>query len=154
MQKVLIMRHWEAWLALFPLQGKRGERQKRAQQTEKKKKKKIHTRPVMQKHRFNVRLGSGVSSGERKKLVRTNRKRETEIRGGEEAESHPAASGVPVITLMEHSEKLLKGFSPGEITGPGPPRWSLWERLHREDGTPIEATTAPSLDKQSHNVLN
>lgn len=46
-----------AWFALFPLQEKeeRG-RQQRAEQTEEKKK--THTRPVMQKHRFNVRLGS------------------------------------------------------------------------------------------------
>lgn len=58
----------------------RGERQKRAQQTEKKRKEKKHTRPVMQKHRFNVRLGSVISSGERKKLVWTGRKREMEIR--------------------------------------------------------------------------
>lgn len=34
----------------------------------------------MQKHRFNVRLGSVISSGERKKLVWTGRKREMEIR--------------------------------------------------------------------------
>lgn len=54
----------------------RGERQKRAQQAERKKRKKekTHTRPVMQKHRFNVRLGSVISSGERKKLVWTGRK--------------------------------------------------------------------------------
>lgn len=44
---------------------------------------KKHTRPVMQKHRFNVRLASRRSSGGRKKLVWTARKRETEIgRGG------------------------------------------------------------------------
>lgn len=67
----------------------RGERQKRAQQTEEKK----HTRPVMQKHRFNVRLGSVISSGERKKLVWSGRKRETESieEEEEEAESHQAA---------------------------------------------------------------
>ena len=44
--------------------------------------KKKHTRPVMQKHRFNVRLGSVISSGESKKLVWTGRKRETESRRG------------------------------------------------------------------------
>lgn len=64
----------------------RGERQKRAQQTEEKK----HTRPVMQKHRFNVRLGSVISSGERKKLVwiAGRRRRRTEE---EEVESHQLA---------------------------------------------------------------
>lgn len=77
MQKVLIVRHWEAWLALFPLQGKE-ERDRRGPSRLRKKEK--HTRPVMQKHRFNVRLGSVISSGERKKLVWTGRKREMEIR--------------------------------------------------------------------------
>lgn len=43
---------------------------------------KKHTRPVMQKHRFNVRLASRISSGGRKKLVWTGRKRETESRRG------------------------------------------------------------------------
>lgn len=38
--------------------------------------KKIHTRPVMQKHRFNVRLGSVISGGERKKLGWTRREEE------------------------------------------------------------------------------
>lgn len=55
------------------------ERQKRAQQTEREEGgegKKIHTRPVMQKHRFNVRLGSVISSGERKKLGWTGREEE------------------------------------------------------------------------------
>lgn len=79
MQKVLIVRHCEAWLALFPLQGKE-ERDRRGPSRLRKKEKKKHTRPVMQKHRFNVRLGSVISSGERKKLVWTGRKREMEIR--------------------------------------------------------------------------
>lgn len=55
------------------------ERQKRAQQTEREEGgegKKIHTRPVMQKHRFNVRLGSVISGGERKKLGWTRREEE------------------------------------------------------------------------------
>lgn len=41
----------------------------------KKEKKRQHTRPVMQKHTFNVRLGSAVMSrGERKKLGWNDRK--------------------------------------------------------------------------------
>lgn len=73
MEKVLIVKHWEAWLVLFPLQGKE-ERDRRGPSRLSEKKKKTHTRPVMQKHRFNVRLGSVISSGERKKLVWTGRK--------------------------------------------------------------------------------
>lgn len=70
----------------------------------------------MQKHRFNVRLGSGVSSGERKKLVRTARMRETEIRGGEEAESHPpglrSAGYHADGALRVASERLQSGRNP------------------------------------------
>lgn len=78
----------EAPCAPIPLQGeeegrrereRERERQKRAQPTERRGRgrgKKIHTRPVMQKHRFNVRLGSVISGGERKKLGWTGREGE------------------------------------------------------------------------------
>lgn len=55
------------------------EKQKRAQQTEREEGgegKKIHTRPVMQKHRFNVRPGSVISGGGKKKLGWTGREEE------------------------------------------------------------------------------
>lgn len=52
---------------------RRSGRQKKAQSTEGREKNK-HRRPVMQKHRFNVRLASRISSGGRKKLVWTDRK--------------------------------------------------------------------------------
>lgn len=48
--------------------------------------KKQHRRPVMQKHRFNVRLASRISSGGRKKLVWTGRKG-TQRSAEEEAEA-------------------------------------------------------------------
>lgn len=81
--------------------------------------KKKHTRPVMQKHRFNVRLGSVISSGERKKLVWTRRKMETENgRGGNRVSS--SGLRMPLRLLTEHTVELLKGQSLVEITGPGP----------------------------------
>lgn len=75
MQKVLIARHWEAQLALFPQQGEEERDRRGPSRLRREKKKKKHTRPVMQKHRFNVRLGSVISNGERKKLGWTGRKK-------------------------------------------------------------------------------
>lgn len=150
----------EAWRAVSTARrGGRRERQKRAQQTEREEggeEKKIHTRPVMQKHRFNVRLGSVISAGERKKLGWTGREERGWRLDAEEAEAHPEALGrMPVILLMEHSERAFEEIESTEGSpGPGPHRWSPLARDFREDGTPIEATPAPSLDKQSYNVLN
>lgn len=101
----------------------------------------------MQKHRFNVRLGSVISSGERKKLVWTGRKRVN--RGGEEEEaaSHQAAWGMTVHPLMEQLEEdSVREKSP--VLGP------LSDWLLREDGTPFKAAPAPSLDKHCHDTLN
>ena len=69
----------------------------------------------MQKHRFNVRLGSVISSGERKKLVWTGRKRVTERRRGGSSVSSSGLTdgGSPADGAVRG------GFSPGEIAGPG-----------------------------------
>lgn len=74
-------------LALFPHCKRRETEEGPSRLRERERKK--HTRPVMQKHRFNVRLGSVISSGERerKKLVWSGRKRETEAK---QTESHQA----------------------------------------------------------------
>lgn len=147
--------------APFPLQGEEeGEKGRRGpsrlRERREGKRKKIHTRLVMQKHRFNVRLGSVISGGERKKLGWTTREERGWRLDAEGAEAHPEALGrMPVILLMEHSEWAFEGIESTEGSpGPGPQRWSPLEREFIEDGTPVEATPAPSLDKQSYNVLN
>lgn len=76
-------------MCYFLLQWKEERERERDRRGPSRLREKKHTRPVMQKHRFNVRLGSVISSGERKKLVWIGRKRETgsKARGGSRASS-------------------------------------------------------------------
>lgn len=130
-QKVLIARHREARLALFLLQGEE-ERDRRGPSRLRREKKKKHTRPVMQKHRFNVRLGSVISNGERKKLGWTGRKKGDGDYKWRKQGHIQGPKRMPVILLMEHSKELFERIEPTKrFLDPGPPRWSLWEWLHR-----------------------
>lgn len=62
---------------------------------------------------------------------------------------------MPVILLMEHSKRAFEEIESTEGSpGLGPHGWSPSARHFIEDSTPIEATPAPSLDKQCYNVLN
>lgn len=92
----------------------------------------------MQKHRFNVRLGSVISGGERKKLGWTAREERGRRLDAEEAEAHPEALGrMSVILLMEHSGWAFEGIESTE----GSPRSRATETV--SSGTRLHSGRHP-----------